>query len=60
MQQPNTETGRPAPVEARGIRILAKSVHRELKHAGYERSDMVAFTNALLELVTTDLRQDAE
>jgi len=40
----------------RALKILAKSVYRELKASGYSRSDMVGFTNELLDLLTTDLR----
>ena len=50
----------PALVDARGLRILAKSVYRELKNSGHSRSDIVSFTNEMLELVTNELRQDAE
>lgn len=45
--------GNPDP---RAVKILAKSVYRELKASGYSRSDMVGFTNALLELVTDELK----
>lgn len=44
------------PVDARSVKILAKSVYKELKSNGHSRSDIVGFTNAMLELVTTDLR----
>jgi hypothetical protein len=40
----------------RALKILAKSVYRELKSSGYSRSDVVGFTNELLDLVTTELR----
>lgn len=46
----------PTPVDSRAVKILAKSVYRELKASGHSRSDIVGFTNALLELVTTDMR----
>jgi hypothetical protein len=42
--------------DGRALRILAKSVYRELRSSGHSRSDIVGFTNALLELVTTDIR----
>ena len=42
--------------DARALRILAKSVYRELRASGHSRSDIVGVTNALLELVTTDLK----
>jgi hypothetical protein len=44
----------------RGVRILAKSVYRELRSSGHSRSDIVAFTNAVLELVTAELRDAQE
>ncbi|MBT8453040.1 MAG: hypothetical protein KJO40_13810 [Deltaproteobacteria bacterium] len=44
----------------RGVRIIAKSVYRELRNSGHSRSDVVAFTNAVLELVTTELRDAQE
>ncbi|MFW6066739.1 MAG: hypothetical protein ACOC97_00255 [Myxococcota bacterium] len=46
--------------DPRAVRILAKSVYRELKASGYSRSDMVGFTNALLELVTSDMKSESE
>lgn len=46
--------------DARGVRILAKSVYRELRNSGHSRTDVVAFTNAVLELVTTELRDAQE
>ncbi|MEM6954962.1 MAG: hypothetical protein AAF411_02610 [Myxococcota bacterium] len=42
--------------DGRALRILAKSVYRELRSSGHSRSDIVGFTNALLELVTTDIK----
>ncbi|MAQ17702.1 MAG: hypothetical protein CMN30_23265 [Sandaracinus sp.] len=48
------------PGDDRALRILAKSVFRELKSSGHSRSDIVGFTNALLELVTTDYNKDGE
>ena len=42
--------------DRRALQILAKSVFRELKASGHSRSDIVGFTNALLELVTTEMR----
>ena len=58
MQTMTTQTTQPRSPEGddRALRILAKSVYRELKSSGHSRSDIVGFTNALLELVTTDLK----
>ena len=44
----------------RALRILAKSVFRELKSSGYSRSDIVAFATEMLSLVSTDLRETHE
>lgn len=44
----------------RALRILAKSVFRELKSSGYSRSDIVAFSTEMLSLVSTDLREQTE
>jgi len=46
--------------DSRALRIIAKSVYRELRNSGHSRSDIVAFTNAVLELVTTELRDAQE
>ncbi|MCB9599791.1 MAG: hypothetical protein H6721_19050 [Sandaracinus sp.] len=57
MQEATTERRPSTPPEAdRTLRILAKSVYRELKANGHSRTDIVGFTSALLELVTTDLK----
>lgn len=56
-----TRTQNPKPAgDNRGVRIIAKSVYRELRNSGHSRSDIVAFTNAVLELVTTELRDAQE
>ena len=51
-------TTKPTDSEAsqRALRVLAKSVFKELKRNGYERAEMVSFASELLELVTDELR----
>lgn len=44
--------------EPRALRILAKSVFRDLKTEGYSRSDIVAFATEMLSLVSNDIRGD--
>ena len=44
--------------QPRALRILAKSVFRELKSSGYNRSEILSFATEMLSLVTTDLRDD--
>ncbi|NLY93384.1 MAG: hypothetical protein GXY23_05080 [Myxococcales bacterium] len=46
--------------DARALRIIAKSLYRELRSQGHSRGDIVVFTNALLELVTEDAQVSAE
>ena len=43
----------------RGIDILAKSVFRDLKQAGYGRAEVVAFASSLLEQLTNDAKARA-
>ena len=45
--------------QQRALKILAKSVYRELKASGYARADMIAFTTELLDLVSTEAKQDS-
>lgn len=49
-----------ASAQQRALKILAKSVYRELKASGYARSDMVGFANELLDLVTSEIRESAD
>ena len=63
MQTSTQESARPSQSPAgdnRALRILAKSVFRELRSSGHSRSDIVGFTNALLELVTTDIKVESK
>jgi nickel-dependent lactate racemase len=40
----------------RGIEILAKSVYRDLKQAGYAREHIVAFASGILEQLTNEAK----
>ncbi len=42
----------------RAIKILAKSIFRELKSSGYNRHEVLAFATEMLGLVRTDLHGD--
>ena len=59
MQNQMSTTTQTAAAEPRALRILAKSVFRELKGSGYNRSDIVAFATEMLSLVSTDIREDS-
>lgn len=41
----------------RGIDILAKTVYRDLKQAGYCRADIVSFASSILGHLTSDAKQ---
>ncbi len=58
MQEPMTNPTTTTP-EPRALRILAKSVFRELKTTGHSRSDIVAFATEMLSLVSSDIRGEA-
>lgn len=62
MQEPtaNMQTNIPTtPREPRALRILAKSVFKELMTTGHSRSDVVAFATEMLSLVSSDIRERA-
>jgi hypothetical protein len=56
MSEMTAPTRPTAADEKRALKILAKSVYRELKASGYDRSDIVGFANELLELLTSEAR----
>ena len=43
----------------KAVKILAKSLFRELKSQGYDVRQIVALSSELISLVTTDFRPDA-
>lgn len=49
-------TERASSATQRALRVLAKSVFKELKRAGYSRSEMVAFASELIDLVTHEIK----
>jgi hypothetical protein len=57
VSSPRVESAQKGP---RALRILAKSVFRELKSSGYSRSDIVAFATEILSLVSSDLREESD
>ena len=40
----------------RAVKILAKSIYKELRQSGYNRSEIVAFSTELLGLVTSEIK----
>ena len=43
----------------KAIKILAKSIFRELRTNGYEARELVALSTELLELITSEIRPDS-
>jgi hypothetical protein len=43
----------------KAVRILAKSIFKELRSNGYEPREIVALSTELLELVTSEIRPDS-
>ena len=46
----------PTPNDPRAVRILAKSIYRELRASGLSERDVLAMAGELLDLVTSDVR----
>lgn len=44
----------------KAVKILAKSIFRELKTNGYEAREIVALSTEILSLLTTDIKPDAK
>lgn len=42
----------------RGVKILARSIFRELRDQGYETRQIVALSSELLSLVTSSVKDD--
>lgn len=42
----------------KAIKILAKSIYRELRASGYETREIVALSSELIGLITTDIRPE--
>ena len=47
-----------APNRERALRILSKSIYRELRQNGYEPRQIVALATEIISLVTSDIRED--
>jgi hypothetical protein len=44
---------------AKAVKILAKSIFRELRASGYQPRELVALSTELLELITSEIRPDS-
>lgn len=56
-QRTSLVTEQPLPADrSRALKIVAKSVYKELRSQGFEHSDVVAFTTAMVDLVREEIR----
>jgi hypothetical protein len=49
----------PAANRERALRILSRSLYRELRQNGYEPKQIVALATELISQVTSDIKEDA-
>ena len=54
-----TPTPTPTPNRERALKILSKSIYRELRQNGYEPKQIVALATELVSLVTSDIKEDS-
>ncbi len=50
----------PTPNRERALKILSKSLYRELRQNGYEPKQIVALATELISQVTTDIKEDSQ
>lgn len=48
-----------APNRERALKILSKSIYKELRQNGYEPKQIVALATELISLVTSDIKEDS-
>jgi hypothetical protein len=53
------ETAATSSNRERALKILSKSIYRELRQNGYEPKQIVALATELITLVTTDIKEDS-
>jgi hypothetical protein len=54
------ETATPVISRERALKILSKSLYRDLRQNGYEPKQIVAVASELIGLVTSDIKEDAQ
>lgn len=56
MSDPTQELSSNASHDPRALRILAKTIYRELRHSGLEERDVMAVAGELLAFVAADVK----
>lgn len=54
-----TTSSKPA-TSTRGLSILARSLFRQMREQGYSSAQIIGLSSELLDLVSSDLRQDGD
>jgi hypothetical protein len=59
--EPTTSAAAPSslPNREKALRILSKSIYKELRQNGYEPKQIVALATELISLVTSDIKEDS-
>jgi hypothetical protein len=60
MREQNETQRAAATGDERALRIMAKSVYRDLKAAGHSRTEVIAFAGSLIALVTDEMRGETD
>ena len=47
------------PNREKALKILSKSIYKEMRQNGYEPKQIVALATELISLVTSDIREDS-
>ena len=56
---PTREQAPAVPNRERALKILSKSLYRELRQNGYEPKQIVALATEIIGLVTSDIKEDS-
>ena len=60
VQMIHQEIGPAVRHDGKTLRIVAKSLYRELRQGGYSPTQVVSLTSELISLVTDELREEDE
>jgi len=54
-----TAVSAPVPNREKALKILSKSIYKEMRQNGYEPKQIVALATELISLVTSDIKEDS-
>ena len=52
------ESDAPLPNREKALKILSKSIYRDLRQNGYQPRQIVALASEIISLVTSDIKED--